>query len=132
MADFIEIYKLFCSGIDESNSTSESYRDIIKKKNIDINAKDAMGQTAPFAAITFRRFDLFKLLIEDLKADRKVVDVKGMNLYFWAKEHEDTLVPETLKFAKFIKKLDAAEEVAAIAAAKKKKTQQNNNNRFRR
>jgi hypothetical protein len=85
----------------------------------DINATDPMGQTALFATIAACRFDLFKSLINDHKANRKVVDVKGMNLYHWAKEHEDTLVPETLKFAKFIKKLDAAEAAEEAAKAKK-------------
>jgi len=107
------------SSLDEM---TKAYEDLIQRNNGNINVVDHMGQTALFATVAAGRFDLFKQLL-DLKADRKVVDVKGMNLYHWAKEHEDETKPETLKFVKFIKKLDAAEaaEEAAKANAEKRR-----------
>lgn len=70
--------------------SARNYYETLLKKGEDIDATDRMGQTALFWAVTVKRFDIFKILI-DLKADSKVIDIKGVDLISWAKEQNGIL-----------------------------------------
>ena len=100
--------------------TEKSHYEKLIKRGENINQTNYMGQTALFAAVSANRFDLFKMLI-NLGADRKITDIKGIDVFSWAKEHERDDDPDTFRFAKWIQRLDADEAAAEMASKRKNK-----------